>query len=71
MDREAFALRQGKNEDHECTNGNIEPEESSNAIGKELIKKQREIESVLEKPRDKLRARQKCAGNAQGQINVA
>ena len=45
MDREAFALRQDKNPDHERTYGNIQPKKSSNAISKQLLIEQRKIGS--------------------------
>ena len=51
---EATAFGENENPQHERRNDDIEAEEASDAVCKQLIKEKREIQSVVQKPRQEL-----------------
>jgi hypothetical protein len=61
---EATAFAKNENPQHEGCNDDIEAKETGDAVCKQLIKKKRKIESVLQKPRHELPIRQEHADNA-------
>jgi hypothetical protein len=61
---EVTAFCQNKNPQHKGRNDDIEAEKAPDAVCKQLMKKKRKIESVLQKPRHELPIRQEHADNA-------
>jgi hypothetical protein len=61
---EASTLGNNENPEYQWWNDDIQAEEASNAIGKQLMKEKRKIEAVLQKPRSELPVRQKYADKA-------
>src|SRR5215467_8691105 len=65
-----MVFQAGEHHERDGRRYHIHPKEGANAIGEELLKKQRHVEAVLHYPRNKLPIRENNPQKTQSQIDV-